>query len=83
MDTHRTFRTEHPRPPISHEAFLFLVSEVERLTGELHAVTVDRDHWYLKANHTPEEVAEFYHRASQGLDENGAWLWPDSVRTTK
>lgn len=71
-----------PRPPISHESFLFMRSEIERLKRELHAVTVDRDHWYMKANYTPEEIAEFYHRASQGLDENGAWLWPDSVRTT-
>lgn len=58
-------------------------AEIQRLRYELHAVTVDRDHWYMKANYTPEEIAEMYHRASQGLDENGAWLWPDSVRTTK
>lgn len=79
MSTHRTFRIEPHRPPISHEAFLFMRSEIERLERELHAVTVDRDHWYMKANYTPEEIAEFYHRASQGLDETGAWLWPDSV----
>ena len=65
-------------------------SEIERLRRELaaserelFAVRVDRDHWYMKANYTPEQIAEFYHRASQGLDENGAWLWPDSVRTTR
>lgn len=83
MSTHRTFPVETRRPPISHETFLFMRAEIERLTNELHAVTVDRDHWYMKANYTPEEIAEFYHRASQGLDENGAWLWPDSVRTTR
>jgi len=68
---------------VSPEAYLWLLSERERLLGEVHRLTVDRDHWYLQANYTPEEVAEFYHRASQGLDENGAWIWPDSVRTTK
>jgi hypothetical protein len=83
MSTHRTFPHETRRPLISHETYLFMRSEIERLKSELYAVTVDRDHWYMKANYTPEEVAEFYHRASKGLDENGAWLWPDSVRTTK
>lgn len=83
MSAHRTFPHENRRPPISHESFLFMRAEIERLASELHAVTVDRDRWYMKANYTPEEIAEFYHRASQGLDENGAWLWPDSVRTTR
>lgn len=114
MSTHRTFPVESRRPPISHETFLFMRSEIERLTqereadlraaraerdywrararepeaierlsSELHAMTVDRDRWYLRATYTDEERAEMYHRASQGLDENGAWLWPDSVRTTK
>lgn len=58
-------------------------SEIERLTNELHAMTVDRDRWYMKANYTPEEIDEMHHRATKGLDESGAWLWPDSVRTTK
>lgn len=56
---------------------------IERLERELYAMTVDRDHWYMAANYTPEEIAEFRHRATKGLDENGAWLWPDSVRTTR
>lgn len=68
---------------VSPEAYLWLVGERERLLAEVHRLTVDRDHWYLKANYTDEARAEMYHRASQGLDENGAWLWPDSVRTTK
>lgn len=83
MSTHRTFTVDQRDPHISYATFLFMRSEIERLTNELHAVTVDRDHWYMKANYTPEEVAEMYHRASFGLDENGAWLWPDNVRTTK
>lgn len=83
MGTHRTFPIAPHRPPISHETFLFMRSEIARLERELYAVRVDRDHWYMKANYTPEEIAEMYHRASQGLDENGAWLWPDSVRTTR
>ncbi|WP_449408378.1 hypothetical protein [Microbacterium maritypicum] len=58
-------------------------SEIERLTRELAAMTADRDYWYTKATYTPEEIAEMYRRASMGLDENGAWLWPDSVRTTR
>lgn len=68
---------------VSPETYLWLMDERERLLRDLHAVTVDRDHWYAVANFTEEERAEMYHRASQGLDENGAWLWPDSVRTTK
>lgn len=90
MSTHRTFAHVAVTPHISPATFLFMRSEIERLKreltaaeNELHAVRVDRDHWYMKANYTPEEIAEFYHRASQGLDENGAWLWPDSVRTTR
>lgn len=72
-----------PRPPISHESFLFMRSEIERLERELYDVTVDRDRWYMKANYTPEEIDEMRHRATKGLDENGAWLWPDNVRTTR
>lgn len=90
MSTHRTFPVESRTPHISPASFLFMRSEIERLKRELasaerelFAVRVDRDHWYMKANYTPEQIAEFYHRASQGLDENGAWLWPDSVRTTR
>lgn len=90
MSTHRTFPIETRTPNISPASFLFMRAEIERLKRELasterelFAVRVDRDHWYMKANYTPEQIAEFYHRASQGLDENGAWLWPDSVRTTR
>lgn len=83
MSTHRTFPVESRTPHISPASFLFMRSEIERLTDELHAVTVDRDHWYMKANYTPEEIDEMRHRATKGLDENGAWLWPDSVRTTR
>ena len=67
---------------MSYETYLFLRREVERLSAELHRVTVDRDHWYAAANYTPEELHEMHMRASQGRDENGAWLWPDSVKTT-
>lgn len=83
MSTHRTLPHAPVRPHISHEVFLFMRAEIERLTAELHAVTVDRDHWYMKANYAPEEIAEMRHRATKGLDENGAWLWPDNVRTTR
>ncbi|KKX96702.1 hypothetical protein [Microbacterium sp. Ag1] len=90
MSTHRTFPIETRTPNISPASFLFMRAEIERLKRELaaaerelFAVRVDRDHWYMRANYTPEQIAEMYHRASQGLDENGAWLWPDSVRTTR
>lgn len=56
---------------------------IERLTRALAIAEASADHWYLKANYTDEELAEMHRRASLGLDENGAWLWPDSVRTTK
>lgn len=83
MSTHRTFEVKATRPHVSHETFLFMRAEIARLTSELHAMTVDRDRWYMKANYTPEEIDEMRRRATKGLDENGAWLWPDSVRTTK
>lgn len=76
----------HEVPPghhVSAATYAFLMAERERLLAEVHRLTVDRDHWYMAANYSPDEIAEFYHRASKGLDENGAWLWPDSVRTTK
>lgn len=68
---------------MSHETFLFMRAEIARLEREVYRLTVDRDHWYAKATYSEEELAEMYHRATKGLDENGAWLWPDSVRTTK
>ena len=78
----RGMRRERPGH-VSPETYLFLLAERDRLAAEVHRLTVDRDHWYMAANYTPDELAEMYHRASKGLDENGAWLWPDSVRTTK
>lgn len=68
---------------ISPETYLYLVAEVERLRSEVHRLTVDRDHWYMAANYTPDEIAEFRHRATKGLDENGEWQWPDSLNATK
>lgn len=82
MDTHRTFPVESRRPHISHESFLFMRSEIERLTRALAIAEASADHWYMKANYTDEERAEMYRRASLGLDENGAWQWPDNLRTT-
>ena len=49
--------------------------EIERLNAEVHRLTVDRDHWYMAANYTPEEIAAFHRRLSMGLDpETGEWL---------
>lgn len=70
------------RPHISPETYAYLMAERERLLGEVHRLTVDRDHWYMVANYSPDEIALMRERASKGIDENGAWLWPDGVRTT-
>ncbi|GAA3948818.1 hypothetical protein [Microbacterium soli] len=67
---------------ISYETWLFMRRRIEQLEAEVYRLTVDRDHWYAAANYTPEELHEMHMRASQGRDENGAWLWPDGVRTT-
>ena len=49
--------------------------EIERLRLELSAVTMDRDRWYMRANYSPEEIEEFRHRVTMGLDpETGEWL---------
>lgn len=69
-------------PHISYATFLFLRAEVDRLGRELRIAQSDADHWYLRATYTPEDLAEMRRRASLGLDENGAWLWPDSLTTT-
>ena len=61
---------------VSPETYLYLVAEVERLRDEVYRLTVDRDHWYMRANYTREQVDEFYRRASMGIDENGEWQWP-------
>jgi hypothetical protein len=82
MSTHRTFPVEARHPHISYPTYLFLVSEVQRLERALAIAEASADHWYLRANYTREELAEMYRRASLGLDENGAWLWPDNLRTT-
>lgn len=67
------------RPAISHETYLYLVAERERLLDEVHRLTVDRDHWYMAANYSPDEIALMRERASKGIDENGEWQWPSSV----
>ena len=54
---------------------------LDQLEAEVARLVADRDHWYMAANYTPEEVREFYLRASKGQDETGAWLWPDGERT--
>lgn len=69
-----------PRPHVSHETYLFMRAEIERLSAELRWMTGDRDHWYMKANYSPEEIAEFRRRLSMGLDDEGNWLWPDRMR---
>lgn len=49
--------------------------EIERLRSEVSRLTVDRDHWYMAANYSPEEISEFRHRTTMGLDpETGEWL---------
>lgn len=60
---------------MSHETYLFLRREVESLRAEVFQLTVDRDRWYMAANYSPEEIAEFARRRSMGLDPmTGDWL---------
>lgn len=60
---------------MSFETYWFMKQEIARLSQELYAMTIDRDHWYMAANHTPEEIAEFRRRRSMGLnEETGEWL---------
>lgn len=65
------------------ETYRDALEEIDRLRAEVYRLGIDRDHWYAAANYTPEEIHEQFMRASKGLDENGAWLWPDGLRTTK
>lgn len=80
--THRTLERVEVDPPVSREVVHFMRHRIAQLEAEVHRLTVDRDHWYAAANYSPEELREQFMRASQGRDENGAWLWPDGVRTT-
>ncbi|MGX1931709.1 hypothetical protein [Microbacterium resistens] len=66
---------------VSIPAAMWMRREIRRLLNEVHRLTVERDHWYLRAMYTPDEIAEMRRRATLGLDENGQWLWPDGERT--
>jgi hypothetical protein len=66
---------------ISWTAYCFMRDRLQQLERELYAMRVDRDHWYLRANHSPEEIREMYLQASKGQDKRGRWLWPDGERT--
>lgn len=81
--THRTFPAGSTEPHISYATWHFMRQRIADLEAEVYRLTVDRDHWYAAANYTPDELHEQFMRASKGLDENGAWLWPDGLRTTK
>ena len=81
--THRTFDRANSEPHISYATWHFMRKRIAELEAEVYRLTVDRDHWYAAANYTPEELHEQFMRASKGLDENGAWLWPDGVKTSR
>ena len=72
------------RGPVSWEAFNWMRQEIERLQSENAQLEADAEfwrrqtnHWYMKANYSPEEIAEFQRRMSRELDDDE----PDRVRS--
>ncbi|SJN25270.1 hypothetical protein FM104_04805 [Microbacterium esteraromaticum] len=61
------------RGPVSWEAHHFMRQELARLQAENADLRGDVDywqrqtnHWYMKANYSPEQIAEFQRRLSEG-----------------
>lgn len=61
----------------------FMAQEITRLKGENEDLQNDvgywqnqTNHWYMRANYTPEQIAEFIRRRSRGIDEDGEWELP-------
>jgi hypothetical protein len=60
------------RGPVSWESFNWMRQEIIRLTGENAQLQRDVDlwqwqanHWYMKANYSPEKIAEFERKRAQ------------------
>jgi hypothetical protein len=61
------------RGPVSWEAHNFMRQELARLQAENAELLRDVDywqrqtnHWYMKATYSPEQIAEFQRRLSEG-----------------
>ena len=69
------------RGVVSWEAWNFMRQEIERLQAENTQLTRDNDYWreetnrwYMKANYTPHQIAEFVRRRNASMDpETGEW----------
>ena len=62
---------------VSAAVYLWMKSEIERLRSAVFRLEVELNHWYLRANYTPDEIQDMYYRASKGQDEHGNWCWPE------
>lgn len=76
--THRTF-DRRPMQHISLATWHFMRERIAHLEAEVYRLTLDRDHWYMAANYTPDEIREFTRRRLMNLDENGEYKWPPTL----
>jgi len=69
------------RGAVSWEAWNFMRQEIERLQAENAQLIRENDYWreetnrwYMKANYTPQQIAEFVRRRNASMDpETGEW----------
>lgn len=59
-----------------HQRVTELTAENEQLERDVAYWQQQTNHWYMRANYSPAEIAEFRRRASMGIDENGEWILP-------
>ena len=52
-----------PRPHVSHETYLFLRAECDRLRRQLASVSALADYWYERITYTDAEITEMRDRA--------------------
>lgn len=52
-----------PRPHVSHETYLFLRAECDRLRRQLASVSALADYWYERVTYTDAEITEMRDRA--------------------
>ena len=75
------------RGPVSWEAWNWMRHEISRLQAENEQLRRDNDYWreetnrwYMKANYTPQQIAEFVRRRSASMDpETGEWIPIDAL----